>query len=191
MTKSIFFASRYLFASCFALTFSTPLLAATVSETTLMQGSIVQRSTTHATVYTSVLIEATPAQVWTTLTDFGAMADWSSSTLQGMTGDIQDDGSVVITFVFGEGENGDPIVNEIPHTLSYQEGVSFGWSDPFPAEIGGGHDNHVYRLKACGERTMFIQSDEIVDNPYAANFVSQLLPLYQLFNTELKTAVEN
>jgi len=30
-----------------------------------------------------------------------------------------------------------------------------------------------------------------VDNPYAVNFVTQLLPMYQTFNAELKAAVEN
>jgi len=108
-----------------------------------------------------------------------------------MTGDIQNGGSVVITFLFGEDENGNPVANEIPHRLSYQEGGSFGWSDPFPAEIGGGHDNHLYKVEVCGAQTLFIQSDEIVDNPYAANIATQLLPLYQLFNAELKTAVKN
>ena len=191
MTKSSSFSSSHLYAPLFALTFSTPVLADTACDTTLMQGSIVQRSATHSTVYTSILIDAGPTQVWETLTDFDGMADWSSGTLQGMTGDIRNGGNVVITFLFGKDEKGNPVANKIPHTLSYQEGVSFGWSDPFPAEIGGGHDNHLYKVEACGDQTLFIQSDEIVDNPYAANFVTQLLPLYQLFNAELKAAVKN
>ncbi len=43
---------------------------------------------------------------------------------------------------------------------------------------------------ACGDQTLFVQSDEIVGNPYAANFVAQLLPMYQVFNAELKAEVE-
>lgn len=39
--------------------------------------------------------------------------------------------------------------------------------------------------------TLFMQSDEVVGNPYAVHFVGQLLPLYQLFNAELKATVEN
>ncbi|OAN74598.1 hypothetical protein A8B82_17710 [Sulfitobacter sp. EhC04] len=156
-----------------------------------MSGSIAQLSPTHATVDTSVLINAAPEDVWATLTDFDNMANWSTSTLQGMTGDIQDGGSVTITFIFGTDENGEPNLMEIPHTLIYEDGQSFGWSDPFSEDIGGGHDNHLYRVEACGDQTLFVQSDEIVDNPYAANFVAQLLPMYQTFNVELKASVED
>lgn len=192
------FNSACLVASLVAITFSTPLLAQTSGQSAhmacdavMMSGSIAQLNATHATVNTSILIDATTADVWTTLTDFEAMANWSTGTLQGMTGDIENGGQVEITFIFGVDENGAPKVNKIPHTLIYEEGKKFGWSDPFPADAGGGHDNHIYHVQSCGDRTLFIQSDEIVDNPYAANFVTQLLPMYQLFNTELKAAVEN
>nr|WP_220000194.1 hypothetical protein [Loktanella sp. PT4BL] len=119
------------------------------------------------------------------------MASWSTGTLQGMTGDSQDGGSVTITFIFGSDENGEPNVMKIPHTLLYDEGRSFGWSDPFSEDIGGGHDNHLYLVEACDDQTLFVQSDEVVDNPYAANFVNQLLPMYQTFNAELKAVAEN
>lgn len=169
----------------------TAALAETPCDATMMQGSIAQLSTTHATVETSILIEAAPAEVWATLTDFDAMASWSSGTLQGMIGDIEDGGNVTITFIFGTTAEGAPNVMEIPHTLIYDEGSVIGWSDPFPEENGGGHDNHLYRVEACGDQTLFVQSDEIVDNPYAANFVTQLLPMYQTFNAELKAEVES
>ena len=68
---------------------------------------------------------------------------------------------------------------------------AFGWSDPFPDDIGGGHDNHIYRVEACGDQTLFVQSDEVVDNPYAVNFVTRLLIMYQTFNAELKAVVED
>jgi len=173
-----------------ATTLGTTALAETPCDATMMHGSIAQLGTTHATVQTSILIEATPAEVWATLTDFDAMASWSSGTLQGMTGEIKDGGNVTITFIFGTTEDGAPNIMEIPHTLIYQEGSVMGWSDPFPEEIGGGHDNHLYRVEACGDQTLFIQSDEIVGNPYAANFVTQLFPMYQTFNSELKAEVE-
>lgn len=116
-----------------------------------------------------MLINATAIDVRETLTDFDNMASWSTGTLQGMTGDIQDGGSVIITFIFGTDENGEPNLMEIPHTLIYDEGGPFGWSDPFPEDNGGGHDNHLYLVDACGDQTLFIQSDEIVGNPYAVN----------------------
>ncbi|WP_161489462.1 SRPBCC family protein [Sulfitobacter sp. EhC04] len=191
MHSSFPFTSTALAASLLAIAFSAPLAADTSCDARLMSGSIAQLSPTHATVDTSVLINAAPEDVWATLTDFDNMANWSTSTLQGMTGDIQDGGSVTITFIFGTDENGEPNLMEIPHTLIYEDGQSFGWSDPFSEDIGGGHDNHLYRVEACGDQTLFVQSDEIVDNPYAANFVAQLLPMYQTFNVELKASVED
>lgn len=180
----------FLTTSALVAVLSTPLIADTSCDATLMAGSIAQLSATRATVDTSILIDATPAEVWTTLTNFAAMTSWSSGTLQGMTGDIEDGGRVTISFIFGTTEDGAPNVMEIPHTLIYEEGSVFGWSDPFPEDIGGGHDNHLYRVEACGDQTLFVQSDEIVGNPYAASFVAQLLPMYQAFNAELKAEVE-
>ena len=182
--------SKLIAASALAAAISTPLSAETACDATMMQGSTAQLNATHAIVDTSVLINATPAEVWATLTDFDAMASWSSGTLQGMTGEIEDGGNVTITFIFGATDDGAPNVMEIPHTLIYKEGSVIGWSDPFPEDIGGGHDNHLYRVEACGDKTLFVQSDEIVGNPYAANFVAQLLPMYQVFNAELKAEVE-
>lgn len=192
-------ATRILLATSLLIApFSQPLLAETTSQSsdadcaaTLMHGGIAQLSAIHASIETSILVEATPAKVWSTLMDFKAMPEWSTGTLQGMKGDIQNGGQVVVNFLFGTDTSGNPILNEIPHTLIYEEGEKIGWSDPFPDKIGGGHDNHIYRVQACGDKTLFIQSDEIVDNPYAANFVAQLLPAYQKFNAELKVAVEN
>ncbi|RED18843.1 SRPBCC family protein [Pontivivens insulae] len=185
MKPSLFFAT-----SAFAAVISTPLMADTACDATLMFGSITQLSATHATVDTSVLIDAAPAEVWATLTDFDVMDTWSSGTLQGMTGDIKDGGRVTVTFIFGATEDGTPNMMEIPHTLIYDEGRVLGWSDPFPEDIGGGHDNHLYRVEACGDQTLFVQSDEIVGNPFAAGFVAQLLPMYQAFNAELKAEIE-
>lgn len=191
MKRSYSIAATRLAAPLLAVALGAPLSAGTACDATMMSGDIAQLSATHATVNTSVLIDAAPVDVWAALTDFDNMATWSTGTLQGMTGDIQDGGSVVITFIFGVDENGEPISNEIPHTLIYEEGRKFGWSDPFPDDIGGGRDNHVYRVEACGDKTLFVQSDEVVDNPYAANFVTQLLPMYLTFNAELKAAVED
>lgn len=178
--------SKFTAAGTLAAVISTPLSAETACDATMMHGSIAQLSDTHSTVDTSVLIDATPAEVWAMLTDFDAMASWSSGTLQGMTGEIKDGGNVMITFIFGTTEQGAPKVMEIPHTLIYEEGSVIGWSDPFPEDIGGGHDNHLYRVEDCGDQTLFVQSEAIVDNPYAATFAAQLLPMYQTFNTKLK-----
>lgn len=198
MTRSSIFRTTCLAATFLAAPVSAPLFAETSArnsnmacDATMTRGDIAQLSATHATINTSILIDAAPAEVWTTLTNFETMSNWSTGTLQGMTGNIENGGSVVVTFLFGVDDAGNPISNEIPHTLIFEDGEKIGWSDPFPANIGGGHDNHIYAVHPCGDKTLFIQSDEIVDNPYAANFVTQLLSGYQLFNAELKAVVEN
>ncbi|MDC0737180.1 SRPBCC family protein [Cognatishimia sp. SS12] len=190
MTQSLSRAARAVPTALFMLAVHSPLHAETACDETMMRGQIAQLSATHATVDTSILINAPAPDVWATLTNFDRMAGWSSATLQGMTGEIKDGGSVTITFIFGTDENGAPNEMQIPHQLIYEDGRAFGWSDPFPEDIGGGHDNHMYRVSPCGAGTLFVQSDEIVDNANAAVFVAQLLPLYQTFNAELKAAVE-
>ncbi|MEP5154891.1 SRPBCC family protein [Planktotalea sp.] len=189
--------STWLATHVLAVALSAPLFADTTPQNleancdaVQMRGSVAQISATHSTVFTSILIDAAPTAVWSTLTNFETMPDWSNGTLQTITGDISDGGSVVVTFLFGTDDQGNPVANEIPHNLIYTEGEIFGWSDPFPAEIGGGHDNHLYQVVPCNGKTLFVQSDEIVNNPYAANFVNTLLPGYQQFNAELKATVE-
>jgi uncharacterized protein YndB with AHSA1/START domain len=194
MTRSIHLTRLGLATVLAAFNFSAQLYAETAAvgcDATMMAGSIAQLSDNHATVHTSILINASKEDVWAALTDFDNMAYWSTGTLQSMSGDIRDGGKIEITFIFGTDGNGNPNTMTVPHTLIYEDGKMFGWSDPFSEDIGGGHDNHVYQVEAFGDQTRFVQSDEIVGNPFAANFVSQLMPMYQTFNAELKAAVEN
>lgn len=68
-------------------------------DATMASGAVAQINSTHSTVYTSILIDAASAEVWRVLTDFENMSAWSSETLQGMSGELEDGGSVVITFL--------------------------------------------------------------------------------------------
>ena len=68
-------ASTFGVAPLLAALLSAPLSAETLCDAAMMRGSIAQISETHATVDTSVLINAPTSDVWTTLTDFEAMAD--------------------------------------------------------------------------------------------------------------------
>ncbi|MCT4610850.1 MAG: SRPBCC family protein [Pelagimonas sp.] len=197
MIRSSAIKSTCATATLLVVGFSTPALsdgsghtANSACDGVLMRGEIAQLSATHATIHTSILIDAAPAEVWATLTNFEAMPTWSTGTLQGMTGDIENSGRVVATILFGVDDAGNPVSNDVPHTLIFEDGKKFGWSDPLPADFGGGYDNHIYAVEACGDKTLFTQSDEFVDNAYALNFVTQLFAGYQLFNNELKAAVE-
>ncbi len=146
----------------------------------------------HHSVYTDIVIDASQEEVWTVLTDWANMPNWSSS-LQGLSGDIRDGGSVVATFIAIDPTTGDPLSIDLPHTLIYEEGVLFGWADPL-ALVPGITDNHLYRLEAISEcQTRFIQTDEFQGtNP---DFTTEVLATlsetgYNEFNAELKAEVE-
>jgi len=142
----------------------------------------------HRTVYTAITIDAPPEQVWAVLTDWERLPEWSTS-LQGMTGDIRDGGSVIVDFV--SPSNGKVLVME--HTLTYSEGESFSWSDPF---LVGIYDQHEYRLEALPDgRTRFIQSDAVqgrlLSRLLGGTIAGLLLDAYEQFNQDLKARVES
>ena len=150
-------------------------------------GIVTEVSTEEANVSTSIVINATPEQVWDVLTDFTSYPDWST-TFQGLEGDIRNGGQVMATFPDGMG-------NFLPftHELIYEDNVRFGWSDPiliFPGIV----DNHFYTVEACGSETVFSQTDEFIgtDNNITPLALANLvLESYQIFNSELKTEVES
>lgn len=149
-------------------------------------GNITIISDEEAHIFTSIVIDATPNQVWSVLTDFDAYSQWSS-TFRGLEGDIRDGGQVNALFPLQDGT-----IAEFPHILNYTDGVSFGWSDPIltlPEII----DNHFYTVELCGDQTNFVQTDEFTgnnENVPAAALANLLLPSYQIFNLELKGEVE-
>lgn len=137
-------------------------------------------------VYSDIVIEATPAQVWAVLTDFDAMSDWSSS-LQGVVGDLSDGGQATAIFL-SQGA-----LQEFPHVLSWDEGRSFGWSDPL-AFAPGIVDDHRYIVdRTDGVSTLFVQTDQLAgdDEAFPASVLAEFLRgSYATFNQELKAEVE-
>ncbi|WP_419927017.1 SRPBCC family protein [Candidatus Poriferisocius sp.] len=137
-------------------------------------------------VYSDIVIEATPEQVWEVLTDFEAMPDWSSS-LQGVVGDLSDGGQATAIFL-SEGE-----LSEFPHILTWEEGRSFSWSDEL-LFAPGIVDHHQYIVdRTDGVATLFVQTDQLTgDNAtFPAGVLAGFLQgLYAQFNQELKAEVE-
>lgn len=139
----------------------------------------------NAEVYTDIIIDATPEQVWEVLTDYATMPSWST-TLQGISGDVSNGGSATVHFL-----NAGAVV-DIDHTLIYEEGLMFGWSEE-TSSAPGIYDHHIYRVEACGSQTRFVQSDQFIGestslSPFElAGFV---LGFYTTFNEELKAEVE-
>ncbi len=159
------------------------LIACTAETET---GMITQVSSDESHVYTSIVINATPNQVWSVLTDFDTMPSWST-TFQGLEGDIRDGGQITAIFPLPNGEN-----IAYPHLLNYTENESFGWSDPIIG-LDGIVDNHMYTVTFCGNQTEFIQTDEFSGNNQnvsALTLATIVLTDYQIFNQELKAEVE-
>ena len=62
MTQTLLSTALFTAIGFTATALGTTALAETPCDATMMQGSIAQLSTTHATVQTSILIEAAPAE---------------------------------------------------------------------------------------------------------------------------------
>jgi hypothetical protein len=149
--------------------------------------------------YTDIVINASTEEVWDVLKDYDNMPNWSS-TLQGIVGDIRNGGAVTTTYLLANPITGVMSSLQSQHTLIYEEGVLFGWSDPFELSPGSGvfiTDNHRYKVEAISEcQTRFIQTDDFTGTiPAGAGItVSQmsefLVTSYKQFNQELKAEVE-
>lgn len=154
--------------------------------------SVTEKGTNHYAVYTDIVIDKPIEAVWEVLTDFDNMSNWSTS-FQGLSGNISNGGSAVATFLITDSSSGNIVSVEFPHTLSYTEGLQFGWSDPI-AVFPGITDNHLYKLEALSTcQTRFIQTDEFsgTDANITAEIVARSSATgYNQFNTELKTEVE-
>ena len=103
-------------------------------------------------VHTEIDIDAPADLTWATLTDFDSMPNWSSQ-MQGIDGDFQAGGEVVVTVrAFGR-------TLTYEHTLiDFEDGVQFGWSAPVAL---GMVDHHVYRIEPQGATTSrCIQTDQ-------------------------------
>ena len=152
-------------------------------------GFVTKIKENHFSIYSEIIIDASPEAVWSVLTDWNHMPNWSSS-LQGISGDITNGGKIQATFL-NENETID-----FPHVLILVEGERFGWSDQTSPPFDGFIDNHQYIVEKISDcQTRFIQSDEyngegndIFTAESAANFS---LPLFITFNTELKQEVES
>jgi uncharacterized protein YndB with AHSA1/START domain len=138
-------------------------------------------------VFTEIEIAATQDQVWSVLTDFDKIPEWSNS-FQGLKGDFRDGGQATAYFKSPMGNK----IMEFQHTLTYfKDGESFGWSDPF---MLGMKDNHKYQLKTLDNgNTLFTQTDVLKGG---ASFLvggimaSSMKKAYNEFNQQLKERVE-
>lgn len=136
-------------------------------------------------VYTEIEIDASPEKVWSVLTNFDRIDEWSP-TLKGVRGELKDGAKVECDY-FWNGK-----LNKLSHTLIVEEGVMFGWSDNF-APLA--KDRHIFEVTPIdgGQRTLFMQTDKVtglLGRIIGKSFTKQMLETYKVFNQRLKERVE-
>ena len=139
-------------------------------------------------VFTEIEINATREQVWSILTDFDKMPEWSSS-FQGMEGEFKAGGKASSYFKAPLGKKD----MKFDHTIiEFKEGFSFGWSDPI---MLGMKDHHIYKLEELPNgNTRFIQTDSVEGGLtflMGKLMLNEMNKTYQKFNQELKERVES
>jgi hypothetical protein len=141
----------------------------------------------HRTVYTDIIIDATPVQVWSVLMDSKTMPDWSNSFTQ-FEGEMKDSGNVIVHIKRKPIKNK---ITQVKHQIFMKKGEYFGWND---SKILGVSDNHFFKVVDMGNgKTKFVQSDEFKGGMtwlLGGAFTNFTKKLYPLFNNELKTEVE-
>ncbi len=144
-------------------------------------------SASHRTIYTDIIIDATPQQVWSVLTDTASYKEWAAF-LVAIQGEIKD--GEKITAVFQTNPKKEKRTT-IEHTISVIDGKEFYWAEKGP---GGIRDNHHFRVEPTKDgKTRFVQSDEIMKGItwlMGGNLSKMYAEGYTAFNRKLKAEVE-
>lgn len=151
-----------------------------------MKNQITKHSNFHWSIYTEIIINAPQDRVWSVLTDFDQMPDWSK-TLQKVDGELTNGTQTAVDYIF-KGK-----LRHIKHSMvAFEEGAQFGWSDTL---IPFSKDYHIYRVESLPDgRSRFIQKDEV--KGITAFLISKMLmkemiDTYPVFNESLKLVAEN
>lgn len=141
----------------------------------------------HRTIYTDILIDATPEQVWSVLTDTASYKDWATFMVD-IQGEIKDGSTITVVFQINPTKEK---LNIIEHRISVEEGKEFYWAEKVP---GGIKDNHHFSIEPTEDgNTRFVQSDEIkggISFIAGRNLSKMYAEGYQAFNRKLKAEVE-
>ena len=140
----------------------------------------------HWVSHTEIIIDATPEQVWSVLTDTENYGKWNDIILK-IDGKIQDKGKVDVLFKAGPKAKPQLFHNN----LFVEEDVEFYWSQ---VQAMGIKDRHCFRVeKAENGKTKFIQSDQALGGMtwlIGKMAVNIQLNVYPMFNRSLKAEVE-
>lgn len=140
-------------------------------------------------VFTEIEVNASPHEVWTVLTDWDKLKEWSSSFI-GISTNKLIKGEKFVSYFKNPLTGG---VMELEHVCTdYEEGRKFGWSGDI---IGNILDHHIYSLVPTENgNTLFKQEDGLHGtHSKLMNFLAEhkMLSMYKKFNQELKERVES
>lgn len=140
----------------------------------------------HWVSHTEIIIDATPEQVWSVLTDTENYGKWNDIILK-IDGKIEDKGKVDVLFKAGPKAKPQLFHNN----LYVEEGVEFYWSQ---VQAMGIKDRHCFRVEDTKDgKTKFIQSDQALGGMtwlIGKMAVNIQLTVYPMFNRSLKAEVE-
>lgn len=140
----------------------------------------------HWVSHTEIIIDATPEQVWSVLTDTESYPNWNEIILK-MDGKIEDKGKVDVLFKAGPKAKPQLFHN----TLFVEDGEQFYWSQ---VQTMGIKDRHCFRVEAMDDgKTKFIQSDQALGGMtwlIGKTAVNIQQTVYPMFNRSLKAEVE-
>jgi hypothetical protein len=139
-------------------------------------------------VFTEIEINASPEEVWSVLTDWDKLKEWSSSFI-GISTDRMVKGEVFISY-FKNPLTGGTI--ELKHLCTdYEEGIKFGWSGNI---IGKIQDHHIYSVEPTPNGTTIFRQEDGLHGSHShfMNFLAEhhMSAMYKKFNQELKERVE-
>lgn len=140
------------------------------------------------TVFTEIEIDATPEQVWSVLTNWDKLKEWSS-TFIGISVSNPVKGKRFVSY-FKNPIAGKSI--ELEHVCTdYEEGKKFGWSGDI---IGKITDHHIYSVEPTQSGNTIFRQEDGLHGPHSKffNFLAKhkMTALYKKFNKELKIQVE-
>lgn len=141
----------------------------------------------HWISHTEIIIDASPEQVWSVLTDTESYGQWNDIILE-IDGKIEDKAMVDVLFKAGPKAKPQRFHHD---TIHVKQGVEFYWSD---VQTMGIKDRHCFSVEAMGDgKTRFIHSDQVIGG--LSWLVGKLainvqLNVYPMFNRALKAEVE-
>jgi len=167
------------------------ILLTSTMPATLLEGE--RASVTHDdsetySIYTEALIDASPEKVWSVLTDFDKIAEWSPGLIK-FEGEFRKNGPAKVTFLLGIGSHTQTFDHPLVH---FEEGKEFGWSAPLP--YMGFKDNHKYIVEPAEDgKAKIVQTDDF--HGHSMHLIGAMLATgakdsYVKFNRALKERVE-